>query len=1130
MTKNYYNFRSAITAIAFLLPVISLLAQCPGTPPGDQTSYGNGQWIGYVYSDINNATVPPDNFSANYKGFLTQADDFELFVGGGAISGPDLCGTYDDNFAIRFKMHKTWTPGYYTFYVGADDGYRVSFDGGATWLANISDWSDHGYNTKAATYYMEGEKDMVLEYFEHGGASRITFDFYTATCTSTAPTGINGNTVVTCNQGTTLTAVGGVNAIATYYQWGTGNVIGENVIPNETQEQITVHPVVNTTYWVRRVIGAPCDDYTDGVTIDITVGSAPAGDPTQFGDNIWHIYGYNGTVSLTPAAGFYSGYYTQDSLGFDTSGGPNSWPRNASPSSSPDWQGCPMDIDNFSFIHKRRGFPCGKYTLVMGNWDDDSRLYVNGVQVWQANGWSGGQANSFIGTYDLDENSTIELRTMEGGGDANAQLVITEVFPTAPTAISGITNLCSGAQTTLTAVGGSTGTGYQYQWGTGTVGSNIIDGETSASITINPTEDVTYWVRVQGTACAGKYSSAATTNITTTVSGAGTLISASSVICKDAIPADIDLSGNTGSVIKWQYASNAAFTQDVTDIANTTTALTGTSIGSISATRYFRAVVDGGSCGNVVTPVFMLTVTAPVTWNGSWSSTPTSTSAIIVESNLSLNSDLEVCSCEIKNDAILAVSPGTNLTVKGKVTVATTATLLLFNKASLIQTDDVVNEGKIEVRRNSSKVKRLDYTLWSSPVQGQQLLAFSPFTLTNRFYEYSTAINGYASVSANDNFETGKGYLIRTPNNHPTTATAQSVSFKGVPNNGDIAIPLSYVSPSLSYNAIGNPYPSPISVEEFIDANQSSIEGTLWFWRKTNDSNESRSYSTVTKFGYSANTAAGGENDYAVDPNGIINTGQGFIVKATNAGTVVLNNSMRAGNSTDQFFRTSNQTSRIWLNATKPGAFSQTMFGYTAGATNGYDNGYDGLALIDGNLNLYTIADGMNLAIQARPDFNTTDVVPLGFKTAAAGTFSFAIDHVDGLFIGDAQAIYIKDNVLNLTHNLKQSSYSFTSDAGTFDGRFEVVYVPMETMGTHNPDGAAKSVVVYGARNQVNIIASDEIESVEVYDLLGRSVFSKKDIAKENYTSPAIPVVQQVIVVKVTMADGSSATKKIMAE
>lgn len=1122
MKKNYY-LQITIAILASVFPLKSF-SQC--TPSGDQISYGNGQWIGYVYSNINAGTVPADNFSDNYKGFLTQPDDFELFVGGGSISGPDLCGTYDENFAIRFKMKKTWTAGYYTFYVGADDGYRISFDGGATWIAEISDWADHGFTTKAATFYMEGEKNMVIEYYEHGGSSRMTFDFFTATCTSTAPTGINGNTVVSCNQGTTLTATGGINAIGTYYQWGTGSIIGQNIIPNATQEQITVHPSENTTYWVRRVVGGPCDDYTTGVTVEVTVGSAPAGDPSVFGDNIWHVYGFNNVASLTPALGFYSGYYTQDSLGFDTSGGQNSWPRNASPSNSADWHGCAMDIDNFSFQHKRKGFPCGKYTLVMGNWDDDSRLYVNGQQVWQANGWSGGQANSMVGTFDLDENSTIELRTLEGGGDANAQLIITEVLPTAPTSISGTTTVCSGAQTTLTAVGGSTGTGYAYQWGTGTPGSNIIAGETSASITVTPTEDTTYWVRVQGDACGGKYSTAATTNVTTTASGAGHLISASSFTCKDAIPADIDLTGSTGNVVKWQYAGNAAFTQGVTDIANTTTSLTGAQIGSITATRYFRAIVDGGSCGNVATPVFTLMVSAPVTWNGSWSSTPTATSSIVVESNLSLNSDLEVCSCEVKNNAILAVSPGSTLTVKGKVTVAPTANLLLFNKGALVQIDDVANQGNIEVRRNSSKVKRLDYTLWSSPVQGQQLLAFSPFTLTNRFYEYSTTANGYVSVSPNDNFETGKGYLIRTPNNHPVPPTAQEVAFKGVPNNGTITTQLSYVSAALSYNGVGNPYASPIKVADFIDANANTIEGTLWFWRKTNDNNESRSYSTVTKFGYSANGAAGGENDFAIDPNGVINTGQGFIVKAKNAGQLVFNNSMRKGNSTDQFFRNSNQTSRIWLNVTKGGAFSQTMLGYIAGVTNGYDDGYDGLALMDGNLNLYTIAGGMNLAIQARPDFSTADIVPLGFKSTTAGTFSFAIDHVDGLFTGNAQAVYIKDNQLSLTHNLKESSYTFISDAGTFDSRFEVVYVPMETMGTNNPEGASKTVVVYASRNQVNIIASDEIRSVVVYDLLGREVFSKTAIAKENYSTPALQAAQ-ILAVKVTMADGSIATKKI---
>ncbi len=1127
MVKYYSSFKQVILLLFFIV-FQNTYAQCPGNPPGDQTSYGNNEWIGYVYSDIPNNALPPDNFSANYKGYITQPDDFEIFLGEGSISGPDLCGTYADNFAIRFKMKKTWTPGYYTFYVGADDGYRVSFDGGVTFVNEISDWADHGYSTKAVTLYMEGEKNMVLEYFEHAGSSRLNFDFFTATCTSTAPTGINGNTVVTCNGGTTLTATGGVNAIATYYQWGTGTIIGENIIPNERNEQITVHPSVNTTYWVRRVIGPPCADYTDGVSINITVGSAPAGDPTEFGDNIWHVYGYNNIVSLNPGTGYYSGYYTQDSLGFDTSGGVNSWPRNASPSSSPSWQGCPMDIDNFSFIHKRKGFPCGKYTLVMGNWDDDSRLYVNGQQVWQANGWSGGQANQMVGTFDLDENSTIELRTMEGGGDANAQLVITQVLPTAPTGINGNTSICSGAQTTLTATGGSTGTGYIYQWGTGTAGSNIIEGETSASITITPTEDTTYWVRIQNAACSTAVSTAATITVTTTTSGAGILVSDSDKICSNAYPHDIILTACTGSIVKWQCATNAAFTQNVTDIANTNVTLTGQQIGFVTETRYFRAVVNTGACGNVVTPAYRVTLTTPVTWNGSWSSTPDTDTAIIIESDLTLAGDLDVCSCDVKNTAALTVPEGIDLTVKGKITVDNNAKLIVDNKGTVIQVDAIANDGIVTVKRNSSKIKRLDYTLWSAPVSGQQLQSFSPQTLSNRFYIYNTDTNLYNSIDATGNFNLAAGYLIRTPNNHPTAAAVQNGTFKGSLNNGDITIALPHINDEKSYSAVGNPYASPISAADFIDANSSLIEGTLWFWRKTNDNSESRSYCTLTKFGYSANAAEGGENEFAVNPNGIINTAQGFIVKSKTAGQLVFNNNMRTGHSTNQFFRTSNPNtaSRIWLNVTRQGAFSQTLLGYTAEATIGYDNGYDGRAILDGNINLYTLAADMKLAIQARPEFTTADIVPLGFKTATAGSFTFAINNADGLFTGN-QAVYIKDNQLNLTHNLKEGSYTFTSEAGTFEDRFEIVYVPMNVLGENNPLEQSKSTVIYSNGKQLFIKAQDEIKSVEVYDLLGRQI-TNTAVNAQQYESAQPEIQNQVLIVKAIMADGSSATKKVV--
>ncbi len=1104
-------------------------AQCPGSPPGNQTSYGQDQWIGYVYTDNALYSTPPATVATGtYRGYITNTANFDTDYAAGSISGTNLCGTYNDNFGIKYKMQKTFAPGYYTFNIGGDDGYRLSIDGGSTYLTSLSDWALHSHSTRTATMYLSGTLNLVIEFFERTGQARLLFNYAAAPCESTAPTSITGTTTLSCGASTTLTATGGTAGGGSTYQWGTGTTVGQNVISGQTGVSITVTPTTNTTYWVRRQMATPCSGYTDGVTVQVTVPSVP-GDPTQFGDNAWNAYAYSGSsIALTNTG--YIGYYTQATLGFDTTTGTNSWSLNSSPSSSAGWQGCTVPADNFTLVYKRKGFPCGRYTLVMQRWDDEAIMYINGVQVWYKAAWSGtNPVNEIVGTFDLDANSTVEFRVREITGGCFGTLAITETgLSTAPTAITGgNATICSATSKTLTATGGTLGANAVYQWGTGTVGSNIISGQSGASITVAPTSTTTYWVRIHNTFC-NTYTAEATTTLT--VTSAGTLSSTSVNTCYNNVSSNVTLTGNPGAVVKWQTADNAAFTQGVTDISNTTTTLTGTEIGILTANKYVRAVVQS-SCGQLTTPVHQITVAAPVMYNGSWSSTPDSNSAIIVESNLTLSADLNVCSCEVKNSAVLTVQPGTNFTVKGKIKVAPTAALVVHNTASLLQTENIANEGNVEIRRNSSKIKRLDYTLWSSPVQGQQLLSFSPLTLTNRFYEYNTNTNQYTSVSPNGNFETGKGYLIRTPNNHPNVATVQEGKFTGVPNNGDITRPLTYTSAAFSYNAIGNPYPSPIRVADFIDANLSTIEGTLWFWRKTNDSNENRSYSTVTKFGYTANGAAGGENDFAIDPNGLINTGQGFIIKAKSAGQAVFNNSMRTGNSSNQFFRFANSDlnpSRIWLNVNTAGAFSQTMFGYVDDATYSYDNGYDGLAIIDGNLNIYTYIGDTKLAIQARPDFTVTDVVPLGFKTLTPGTFTFSIDHVEGLFTGN-QAIFIKDNLLNLTHNIKESGYTFTSEAGTFENRFEVVYVPLEVMGYDDNDGSA-TAVIYSQDKSITVESASEIKSVTIYDLWGRIIFEKDNIEDSKFTTTVHASGQQVLIAKITLTNGGETTKKIFLE
>ncbi|KAF2518552.1 hypothetical protein EYY60_00090, partial [Flavobacterium zhairuonense] len=72
------------------------------------------------------------------------------------------------------------------------------------------------------------------------------------------------------------------------------------------------------------------------------------------------------------------------------------------------------------------------------------------------------------------ENTTSPCTATTGGV---SQVVTVNAPSTAPTSISGITTICSGTGTTLTAVGGTLGTGATYQWGTGSVvGTNPISG------------------------------------------------------------------------------------------------------------------------------------------------------------------------------------------------------------------------------------------------------------------------------------------------------------------------------------------------------------------------------------------------------------------------------------------------------------------------------------------------------------------------------------------------------------------------------------------------------------------------------------------------------------------------------
>lgn len=550
--------------------------------------------------------------------------------------------------------------------------------------------------------------------------------------------------------------------------------------------------------------------------------------------------------------------------------------------------------------------------------------------------------------------------------------------------------------------------------------------------------------------------------------------------------------------------------------------------------------------------------------SGNWSNgLPTLQSNVFIASASFypvISSDVSINSLTINSTTSVIVNSGFDLTVTNAI--VNNGTLTIENNANLLQTTNDTNtgSGSTIVKRNSSLLKRLDYTLWSSPVTGQGLYAFSKFTLPNRFYVYDTATDIYnnsvgfnltglqypsplvspngvdGTDNANVQFTNGIGYLIRVPYNHPTAPTVYNGIFTGVANNGPI---FATVSTALNgFNAVGNPYPSRLNVHNFIDGN-TNITGPLYLWRKTNTTAVSSSYATLTKTAYVANGSAGGDTGTGFFPTGggqeqdwVLNIGQGFIVKATSGSTISFTNSMRRSSNANQFFRNSQTTTSTnnglyWLNLIdNTGVYSQMAVGYSSEGTIADDRGIDG-ENINKEFYLTSLIGAGEYSIQGRPEFDPSDVVPLSYKALTSGNYSIAIDHADGLFTNTNQAIYLKDNLTASEHNLQTGAYNFTSVAGTFTNRFEIIY--QSQLSIENPTFNANQVIVY--KNGVNdfVINSGTtiMASVKVFDIRGRLLLERNNI-NASQTTMTVGMANEVLLVQITSEDGVVVTKKVV--
>jgi hypothetical protein len=641
---------------------------------------------------------------------------------------------------------------------------------------------------------------------------------------------------------------------------------------------------------------------------------------------------------------------------------------------------------------------------------------------------------------------------------------------------------------------------------------------------------------------------------------------------------------NDGNTNNWQDV-NGALLAPATVAGETTNTLSVSGI-DLESYQFYCVVTEDASCSIASNAVKAINTTA--TWDGTnwvWNNgtaintIPTINDNVIINGNYDTSTggfqtSFSACNLTINTTNTLIIGNNTYAEIQNNIVANGDITVL--PQGSVVQIDNSATTtgiGIITVQKETTILNgSLEYTYWSSPVSGETIEdSFGVVPASRRYFFNASNFedllaeidntgifnSGQDDIDDNANawqlasgiMSAGVGYAATASPFGPFPAP-QQFTFVGPFNNG-IYQPTLVNNSGGSYNDwnfIGNPYPSAINTNTFFTVN-SGIVDNIYLWSQATAANANAQgndgqnfsgadYAIISASG--VNTAGGS----GVIPNNFIPSGQGFFVEALSGTNVTFNNSMRVTGNNDQFFRSSNPTMTnrnvLWLNLNSDnGIFNQIAVAHINGATDGDDGTfYDIKRNASSTLHakIYSIINenDAEFVIQGKhiTSLDLEEVIELGFSTIidSPTIFTLSIAQFEGDFY-TTNEIYLKDNLLNTTHNLKVSDYSFTSDIGEFNDRFEIVFNP-ETLSSNDNIVNANELSIRELSNgdvKIKITEPHTIEKVEILDILGRQIYNLTgNNSVETYNLSKLS--KAAYIAKVTLSNGQIISKKAIKQ
>jgi hypothetical protein len=269
---------------------------------------------------------------------------------------------------------------------------------------------------------------------------------------------------------------------------------------------------------------------------------------------------------------------------------------------------------------------------------------------------------------------------------------------------------------------------------------------------------------------------------------------------------------------------------------------------------------------------------------------------------------------------------------------------------------------------------------------------------------------GFFVPRATDPMMVMRGYTVNLRN-------TVLVALTGTLNNGPLSRSLTRgVGPDAGWQLLGNPYPSPIDFRQTAGVTRTNLDDAIYVFQSSGQySGQYRSY--VNGVG-----------------NSVLASSQAFFTRVSagqTTGSLGLTNAVRLTSLAVQptFDRTA-ADARPLVQLELRGATGpvDALYAYAqAGATPAFDSQFDAEKLANPTgLNLSSTAtSGQRLAIDGRPVFDASTLLPLAVGVPTAGTYTFAAVALNNLPAGlDA---YLNDAQTGQIVNLRtQPSYAFT--------------------------------------------------------------------------------------------------------